>query len=111
MAVGEGARQAIMSEIGKLGSTTLEIHPGTGWGSKRPDMSAHCRWTMCAVYRRCRGSWASRRWSAATLAVRKGLDSSMMLSGVSQDFFALQGLRFVQGNALPHATSRKANRC
>lgn len=27
-----------MNEIGKLGNTTLEIRPGTGWGSKRPDM-------------------------------------------------------------------------
>ena len=30
MAVGEGARQTIMNEIGKLGNTTLEIRPGTG---------------------------------------------------------------------------------
>lgn len=36
--------------------------------------------------------------SSTTLAVRKGLDSSLMLSGVSQDFFSLQGLRFVEGN-------------
>ncbi|STS99400.1 macrolide export ATP-binding/permease MacB [Klebsiella michiganensis] len=27
MAVGEGARQSIMNEIGKLGNTTLEIRP------------------------------------------------------------------------------------
>ncbi|MFQ9622732.1 MAG: hypothetical protein ACLR17_13605 [Enterobacteriaceae bacterium] len=35
---GRRRRQSIMNEIGKLGNTTLEIRPGTGWGSKRPDM-------------------------------------------------------------------------
>ncbi|MCU6204590.1 ABC transporter permease, partial [Enterobacter cloacae] len=39
MAVGEGARRAIVDEIGKLGNTTLEIRPGTGWGNARPDMA------------------------------------------------------------------------
>ncbi|HFQ8227272.1 TPA: ABC transporter permease [Citrobacter freundii] len=99
MAVGEGARQAIMSEIGKLGSTTLEIHPGTGWGSKRPDMERAL--SMDDVRSLQTQPWimgVSPVVSSTTLAVRKGLDSSMMLSGVSQDFFALQGLRFVQGN-------------
>ncbi|WP_258329182.1 ABC transporter permease [Citrobacter farmeri] len=99
MAVGEGARQAIMSEIGKLGSTTLEIHPGTGWGSKRPDMERAL--SMDDVRSLQALPWimgVSPVVSSTTLAVRKGLDSSMMLSGVSQDFFALQGLRFVQGN-------------
>ncbi|EGT3575058.1 ATP-binding cassette domain-containing protein [Citrobacter amalonaticus] len=99
MAVGEGARQAIMSEIGKLGSTTLEIHPGTGWGNKRPDMERAL--SMDDVRSLQALPWimgVSPVVSSTTLAVRKGLDSSMMLSGVSQDFFALQGLRFVQGN-------------
>ncbi|WP_336221756.1 ABC transporter permease [Citrobacter amalonaticus] len=99
MAVGEGARQAIMSEIGKLGNTTLEIRPGTGWGSKRPDMERAL--SMDDVRSLQAQPWimgVSPVISSTTLAVRKGLDSSMMLSGVSQDFFALQGLRFVQGN-------------
>jgi macrolide transport system ATP-binding/permease protein len=99
MAVGEGARQAIMSEIGKLGNTTLEIRPGTGWGSKRPDMERAL--SMEDVSSLQKLPWilgVSPMVSSMTLAVRKGLDSSMMLSGVSQDYFSLQGLRFVQGN-------------
>jgi macrolide transport system ATP-binding/permease protein len=99
MAVGEGARQAIMSEIGKLGNTTLEIRPGTGWGNKRPDMERAL--SMDDVSSLQKLPWilgVSPMVSSMTLAVRKGLDSSMMLSGVSQDYFPLQGLRFVQGN-------------
>jgi len=100
MAVGEGARQAIMSEIGKLGNTTLEIRPGTGWGSKRPDMERAL--SLDDVRSLQALPWimgVSPVVSTTTLAVRKGLDSSMMLSGVSQDYFTLQGLRFVQGNS------------
>lgn len=99
MAVGEGARQAIMNEIGKLGSTTLEIRPGTGWGSKRPDMERAL--SLDDVRSLQALPWimgVSPVVSSTTLAVRKGLDSSLMLSGVSQDFFSLQGLRFVEGN-------------
>lgn len=99
MAVGEGARQAIMSEIGKLGSTTLEIRPGTGWGTKRPDMERAL--SLDDVRSLQALPWimgVSPVVSSTTLAVRKGLDSSLMLSGVSQDFFSLQGLRFVEGN-------------
>ncbi|KNC95634.1 ABC transporter permease [Trabulsiella odontotermitis] len=99
MAVGEGARQAIMSEIGKLGNTTLEIRPGTGWGTKRPDMErALSMEDVSSLQKLPWISGVSPMVSSMTLAVRKGLDSSMMLSGVSQDYFSLQGLRFVQGN-------------
>lgn len=98
MAVGEGARRSIMDEIGKLGNTTLEIRPGTGWGNARPDME-HAL-SMEDVRSLQTLPWVmgvSPIVSSTALAVRKGFDSSMMLSGVSQDFFSLQGLRFVQG--------------
>jgi len=99
MAVGEGARQAIMSEIGKLGNTTLEIRPGTGWGSKRPDMERALSLEDITGLQKL--PWvlgASPVVNSITVAVRKAYDSSMMLSGVSQDYFTLQGLRFIQGN-------------
>lgn len=98
MAVGEGARRAIMDEIGKLGNTTLEIRPGSGWGNPRPDME-HAL-SMEDVRSLQTLPWVmgvSPIVSSTALVVRKGFDSSMMLSGVSQDFFSLQGLRFVQG--------------
>ncbi|WP_058910649.1 ABC transporter permease [Entomohabitans teleogrylli] len=99
MAVGEGARRAIMDEIGKLGNTTLEIRPGTGWGSKRPDMERALSLEDAASLSKL--PWVlgvSPIVSSMSTAVRKGYDSSMMLSGVSGDYFSLQGIRFVQGN-------------
>jgi ABC-type antimicrobial peptide transport system, permease component len=99
MAVGEGARQAIMSEIGKLGTTTLEIRPGTGWGEKRPEMERAL--SQDDIHTLQKQSWilgVSPIVSSMNIIVRKGYDSSTMFSGVSQDYFTLQGLRFVQGN-------------
>ena len=99
MAVGEGARQSIMNEIGKLGNTTLEIRPGTGWGSKRPDMERAL--SLDDIASLGRQPWVlgvSPIVSSMTTAVRQGFDSSIILSGVSADYFSLQGIRFIQGN-------------
>ena len=99
MAVGEGARQAIMNEIGKLGNTTLEIRPGTGWGSKRPDMERAL--SIDDVNSLSKQSWifgVSPVVTGMTTVVNKGFDSSILLTGVSADYFSLQGLRFSRGN-------------
>ena len=37
-----------------------------------------------------------------TTAVRQGFDSSIILSGVSADYFSLQGIRFLHGNGFTH---------
>lgn len=37
-----------------------------------------------------------------TTAVRQGFDSSIILSGVSAEYFSLQGMRFIQGNGFTH---------
>ncbi|MDU4315592.1 MAG: ABC transporter permease, partial [Klebsiella michiganensis] len=103
MAVGEGARQSIMNEIGKLGNTTLEIRPGTGWGSKRPDMERAL--SLDDIASLGRQPWVqgvSPIVSSMTTAVRQGFDSSIILSGVSAEYFSLQGMRFIQGNGFTH---------
>lgn len=102
MAVGEGARQSIMNEIGKLGNTTLEIRPGTGWGSKRPDMERAL--SLDDIASLGRQPWVqgvSPIVSSMTTAVRQGFDSSIILSGVSAEYFSL-GMRFIQGNGFTH---------
>ncbi|WP_049010429.1 ABC transporter permease [Citrobacter koseri] len=99
MAIGEGARQAIMKEIGKLGNTTLEIRPGTGWGMNRPDMERAL--SLDDVSSLQKQPWilgVSPVVSNLTNAIHSGNSASLMLTGVSQDYFSLQGIRFVQGN-------------
>ncbi|WP_336193266.1 ABC transporter permease [Providencia stuartii] len=100
MAVGEGAKRAVLAEIGKLGSTTLEIRSGTGWGDKRTDMER-------ALSLNDVESFTSLPWveqispvvSSMTIVVNKGLDFSIQLNGVSNQYFAAQGLQLLQGNS------------
>lgn len=99
MAVGEGARHAIMEEIGKLGSTTLEIRPGTGWGVKRPDMERALSLNDVKSLKQL--SWVesiSPMVSSMTMAVNKGVDYSIMLNGVSDEYFSAQGFQILQGS-------------
>lgn len=99
MAVGEGARRTIMDEIGKLGSTTLEIRPGTGWGSKRPDMERAL--SLNDIKSLKKFSWIeqiSPVTSSMTIVVNKGLDFSILLNGVSDEYFAAQGFQILQGS-------------
>ncbi|WP_300005188.1 ABC transporter permease [uncultured Cedecea sp.] len=99
MAVGEGARQTIMNEIGKLGNTTLEIRPGLGWGSKRPDMERAL--SLDDISSLSKESWVlgvSPVVTSMTTAIRQSFASSIILSGVSDDYFSLQGIRFITGN-------------
>lgn len=98
MAAGEGARQAIMQEIGKLGSTTLEIRPGLGWSSKRTDMERAL--SLDDVESLGRLPWVvnvSPVVNSMVTAVRQGNDASLMLTGVAREFFALQGIQMVEG--------------
>lgn len=99
MAVGEGARRAIIDEIGKLGSTTLEIRPGIGWGSKRPDMERALSLNDVKTLKEL--PWVeqiSPVVSSMTIAVNKGLDFSILLNGVSDEYFAAQGFNISQGS-------------
>jgi len=99
MAVGEGARQTIMNEIGKLGNTTLEIRPGLGWDSKRPDMERAL--SLDDITSLSQQPWVlgvSPIVTSMTTALRQGFASSIILSGVSSDYFSLQGIRFINGN-------------
>ncbi|WP_272536711.1 ABC transporter permease [Providencia sp. PROV182] len=99
MAVGEGARRSIMDEIGKLGSTTLEIRPGTGWGAKRPDMERALSLNDVKSLKQL--PWiesVSPVASSMTMVVNKGLDNSIMLNGVSEEYFAAQGFQLLHGS-------------
>lgn len=103
MAVGEGARQTIMNEIGKLGNTTLEIRPGLGWDNKRPDMErALSLDDITSLSQQPWVSGVSPIVTSMTTALRQGFASSIILSGVSSDYFSLQGIRFINGNGFTH---------
>jgi macrolide transport system ATP-binding/permease protein len=112
MAVGEGARQSIMNEIGKLGNTTLEIRPGTGWGSKRPDMERAL--SLDDIASLGKQSWVlgvSPIVSSMTTAVRQGLIPRLFFPGFPPTISRCRAFVSFTATVLPTAMSTIVNRC
>ena len=104
MAVGEGARQNILSQISQLGTSTIEIQPGLGWDRPRPDFERSL--TLDDVELLGKQPFIdslSPVVSKTVRAIRGGKQVLVSLSGVSNGFFRVQGLHFVAGN---HFTPR-----
>ncbi len=99
MAVGEGARQSILSQISQLGSSSVEIRPGLGWDKLRPDFERAL--TLDDVDLLGKQSYIdslSPVVNKTVMAIRGGKQVVVSLSGVSNGFFRVQGLNFVSGN-------------
>lgn len=99
MAVGEGARQSILSEISELGGSSLEIKPGLGWDKPRPDFERSL--TLADIELLRRQSFVdsiSPLVNASSVGIRGGKQVSVSLSGVSNDYFRVQGFNFLLGN-------------
>ncbi|HGM5493471.1 TPA: ABC transporter permease [Serratia fonticola] len=99
MAVGEGARQNILNEIGQLGSSTLEIRPGEGRGKVRPDFARALKVSDVELLaRQPYVDSVSPVVSKAVTAVRGGKEVTVAISGISNAYFRVQGLHFLSGN-------------
>lgn len=99
MAVGEGARQNILSQISQLGTSTIEIRPGLGWDTPRADFERSL--TLQDVELLGRQPFVdslSPVISTTVRAIRGGKQVLLTLMGVSNDFFRVQGLHFTAGN-------------
>lgn len=99
MAVGEGARQNILSQISQLGTSTIEIQPGLGWDQPRPDFERSLTLDDVALLgKQPYIDSLSPVVSKTVRAIRGGKQVLVSLSGVSNGFFRVQGLHFIVGN-------------
>ncbi len=104
VAAGEGARQSILAEISQLGTSTIEIRPGSGWDTPRPDYERSLKLsdvddlaTLPYV------DSLSPVVSKFTRTIRGAKSVMVSLSGVSHGYFRVQGFRFIQGNGFTQA--------
>jgi macrolide transport system ATP-binding/permease protein len=99
MAVGEGARQEILSEISQLGTSNLDVRPGLGWDKPRPDFERAL--TQADVELLSHQPYVdslSPVVSKMAAAVRGDKQVMISLAGVSNGFFQVNGLNFIAGN-------------
>lgn len=98
MAVGEGARRTVMEELSKFGKNTLEIRPGAGWGDKRAKDAKIL--TIDDVDLLNQQSWvenATQVVTSTSRAINGEHDTTILLYGVSQDFFQIQPMDYLEG--------------
>ncbi|CNK65771.1 ABC transporter permease [Yersinia aldovae] len=111
MAVGEGARQEILSEISQLGTSNLDIRPGLGWDKPRPDFERSLTLADVELLRRQPYVESlSPVVSRVAAAVRGDKQVMVTLSGVSNGFFHVQGIDFIAGAGFTqhHVNEREA---
>lgn len=104
MAVGEGARKSIMDEIGKLGNRSLDVRPGLDWGVLSPEfVNALSIADVNLLQHQPYISSVSPVFTKGVTVVRGAKVASLVVSGVNEQFFHVQGLDLASGN---HFTAR-----
>ncbi|CAM4184619.1 macrolide ABC transporter permease/ATP-binding protein MacB [Stenotrophomonas lactitubi] len=98
VALGTGARQAILSNISSLGTSTIEIYPGSGFG----DLQAARVETLtpgdsAALAGQPFVDSATPGVATTGTALRGNRSASVQVQGVSEQYFRVHGLKLGEG--------------
>ncbi|WP_447935107.1 MacB family efflux pump subunit [Stenotrophomonas lactitubi] len=98
VALGTGARQAILSNISSLGTSTIEIYPGSGFG----DLHAARVETLtpgdsAALAGQPFVDSATPGVATTGTALRGNRSASVQVQGVSEQYFRVHGLKLGEG--------------
>lgn len=98
VALGAGSRQKILSDISSMGTNTVDIYPGAGFGDRRAA-------TVRTLNSRDASVLAQQNYvnsvspgvSAAATVVYQNVVASAQIKGVGQDFFQVKGIEIEAG--------------
>lgn len=108
VALGEGSRQKVLSNISSLGTNTLEIFPGKDFGDVRSgkiktlvltDVKALMTEPYVAAVTPTVSTTSTLRFGA--------LEVSALVNGVGADYFDVKGTRLAQGQLLTEQSARQ----
>ncbi|MGL4251570.1 MAG: MacB family efflux pump subunit [Aeromonas sp.] len=101
VALGQGARNKVINQISAMGTNTIEIFPGKGWGDeKMASIQTLNQGDLDALLGQPYLAGASPQIaSPAQLRYRKS-SSSGNVTGVSHDYFKVKGMNLVSGRLL-----------
>lgn len=104
VALGEGSRQKILSEISGMGTSTLEIFPGSGFGDRNASKITTLRSSDADVLSKQSYVHSASPSLTLTLDLRAGNQTlSGLVSGVGEQFFAVRGFTILKGEAFNHS--------
>jgi macrolide transport system ATP-binding/permease protein len=101
VALGEGSRQQVLSNISALGTNTIDVRPGTGYGDRRA--SATHTLTPADAEAIASQSYVDSVTplvsTSATLR-RGNVSASANVSGVGDQYFRVRGMQLLEGSLL-----------
>lgn len=109
VALGTGSRAKVLESIASLGTNTITVRPGTGFGDRR---SAAIRTLVAAdadaLSREDFAVSVSPTLSSSGLVRRGSYSATTTLSGVGVDYFNAEGLKLSQGRLFDRSDVRSA---
>lgn len=99
VALGAGARQAILSNISSLGTNTIEIYPGSGFGDLRASLvETLTPGDSVALARQGFVDSATPAVATAAMAMHRNRSANAQVHGVSEQYFRVRGLETEMGS-------------
>lgn len=100
VALGEGSRQQILAEISSMGTSTLEIFPGTGFGDRNAGRITTLRSADADALSQQSYVHSATPNVASSVYFRNGNQAlSGTVNGVGEQFFAVKGYDIISGKA------------
>ena len=105
VALGEGARRQVLADISSLGSNTIDVYPGRGWGDVRAGLARPLSNADAKALARLDYIDSVTPQVITTVALRKGsVDRTTAVNGVGSQFFRVRGYAFAEGQAFDEAS-------
>ncbi len=107
VALGEGSRQKVLENISSLGTNTLEVFPGMGFGDIR---SSRIRTLVLgdvdALRQQSYVAAITPTVSTTSTARFGSVEASVLVNGVSEEYFDVRGSRLVEGAFFDQESTR-----
>ena len=104
VALGTGARQAILSNISSLGTNTIEVYPGAGFGDLRASqVETLTPGDSAALARQSFVDSATPSVATSATVLQGNRSATAQVHGVSEQYFRVRGLEIGEGSFFGHA--------
>lgn len=98
LAIGEGSRERILKEISELGTNTISVYPGKGWGDEYADAIDTLIPADVEAFRlQSYVDSATPEVASNDVVVVGKRSANATINGVSEDYFRVSGLKIDQG--------------
>lgn len=110
VALGQGARTKVIDQINAMGTNTIEIFPGKGWGDeKMSSIQSLNKGDLDALLGQSYLEGASPEIGTSGQLRYRNKTNSGRVSGVGNDYFKVKGMKLVNGRLLePHDIQQRA---